>query len=63
VEYGAESYDDRRKGQHAGAYLARCGDEHDIGVVTHNFLNIFSVLLMRDHEQRLQPLVVRAATT
>jgi hypothetical protein len=42
-------------------YLAWGGEEQDVGVLTHLLLNLLPVLLMGDHEQRLQPLVVRAA--
>lgn len=49
--------------KHQRTYLARSGDEQDIGVLPHSLLNLFPVLLMRDHKQRLQTIVFRAAKT
>lgn len=43
------------------AYLSWGGDEQDVRVVPHFLLDLLSVLVMGDHEQRLEPLVARAA--
>jgi hypothetical protein len=42
-------------------YLSRSGDEQVAGLLTHNLLDLFSVLLMWHHKQRLQSISSGAA--